>query len=95
MGTGFYFFKKHIELYGKENVHLVWIPERNEAATGNKSPLSRKLIRFTGNHIPKENIILCELGPSDYHEKDGHQNEEGSKKLYECVSQSLEKINKE
>ncbi len=95
MGTGFYFFKKHIELYGKENVHLVWIPERNEAATGNKSPLSRKLIRFAGNHIPKENIILCELGPNDYHEKDGHQNEEGSRKIYKCVSQSLEKMNKE
>jgi len=92
MGTGFYFLKKHIELYGKPNTYLVWIPERNEAASQHQSPLTRKLLRFASNHLLEKNIIECPLGKDDFHPKDGHQNEQGSTKIYQCVSQALELI---
>ena len=89
VGHGLAHFREQIEHYGKENVALVWIPERNEAATGNISPISKKLLRVADVLLPKNHVIRCELGTDDYHEKDGHQNEAGSRRIYNCVAQAL------
>ena len=93
VGHGLAHFRQQIELYGKENVALVWIPERNEAATGTISPISKKLLRVADALLPKNHVIRCELGPDDYHKKDGHQNEAGSQKLYACSAKALETVN--
>ena len=90
VGHGLAHFREQIERYGKENVALIWVPERNEAATGKVSPISKKLLRVADVLLPKNHIVRCELGPDDYYEKDGHQNEAGSKKLYTCSAKALE-----
>ena len=38
-------------------------------------------------------MIRCELGSNDYYNKDGHQNEAGSRKIYSCVAQALAQTN--
>ena len=93
VGHGLAHFKDQIERYGKNNVALVWIPERNEAATGTISPISKKVLRVAKALLPKNHVIRCELGSNDYYNKDGHQNEAGSRKIYSCVAQALAQTN--
>ena len=92
VGHGLAHFRDHIDLYGKENVGLVWIPERNEAATGQISPISKKALNVANNLLPNGHVIKCDLKSGDYYEKDGHQNERGSNKIYKCTRQMLSQI---
>jgi len=39
--------------------------------------------------LPKGHVIRCPLTAADFYDKDGHQNEAGSKVIYNCVAQAL------
>ena len=92
VGHGLAHFRDHIDFYGKENVGLVWIPERNEAATGQISPISKKVLNVANNLLPNGHVTKCNLNSKDYYEKDGHQNQQGSLKIYACAKKILSKL---
>ena len=89
VGHGLAHFREQIERYGKTNVALIWIPERNEAATGTISPISKKVLNTAKALLPPGHVIQCNLSTKEYYGKDGHQNEAGSKKLYSCTTEAL------
>jgi len=89
VSAGLHVFRQHIAKYGASNVYLVWIPERHEAATGRISEVSKRLLRVAGKDLPKNHIVRCPLKASNFYKKDGHQNEAGSRIIYQCVAQVL------
>ena len=89
VGHGLHLFRQQIARYGASNVFLVWIPERNEAATGRVSPISQQLLKVADHDLPNGHVIRCPLTAADFYDKDGHQNEAGSRVIYNCVAQAL------
>ncbi len=53
VGHGLHLFRQQVARYGANNVFLVWIPERNEAATGRVSRLASNYSKLLITICPK------------------------------------------
>ena len=70
------------------NMKIIFIPQRDEVGMlGKINHDTRNVINF----MDKENINynFCELTLSDYMLIDGHPNEDGYKKIYNCLNQEI------
>ena len=70
------------------NMKIILIPQRDEVGMlGKFNHDTRNVINF----MDKENINynFCELTLSDYMLIDGHPNEDGYKKIYNCLNQEI------